>query len=149
MANSVGRPTKYREEYCEKLIEHMARGRSIESFAGVVSVCKDTIYEWIKVHPKFSDAFKVGNQKRFLYFEELGLDNMISTSTTDKQGNNTYTESKSLNAAVYKLFMANLFGFTDKVEQKTETTHKLDGITAEEREAAVKKLASISDRLNE
>ena len=30
--NPVGRPTKYKPEYCEMLIEHMSEGLSFESF---------------------------------------------------------------------------------------------------------------------
>ena len=33
----VGRPTDYKKEYCELLIEHMAAGFSFESFAGKLS----------------------------------------------------------------------------------------------------------------
>ncbi len=53
-----GRPTLYRPEYCDRLILHCKKGLSYEAFAGVVDVCVDTLYEWEKVHPKFSEAKK-------------------------------------------------------------------------------------------
>jgi uncharacterized protein YdbL (DUF1318 family) len=34
----------------------MEQGFSLTAFAGSIRVAKDTVYEWIKVHPQFSDA---------------------------------------------------------------------------------------------
>lgn len=67
-----GQPTKYRDVYCQMIIEHLSQGLSVESFAGVVGVCFDTIYEWAKVHPEFSDAIKQGKAKKRLWWEKLG-----------------------------------------------------------------------------
>ena len=68
-----GRPTKYKEEYCDMLVYHMAQGYSFDTFAAVVNVCRDTIYEWLRVHENFSYAKKVGEQKNHLFFQHLGL----------------------------------------------------------------------------
>ena len=51
-----GRPSEYRPEYCRAVIDFMAQGFSLTAFAGSIRVAKDTVYEWIKVHPQFSDA---------------------------------------------------------------------------------------------
>jgi hypothetical protein len=71
-----GAPTTYREEYCEQVISHMSRGFSFESFAGVISVNRDTLYEWCHVHHDFSDAKKIAVQKSLLALETIGLDGM-------------------------------------------------------------------------
>lgn len=68
-----GRPTKYKKEYCEMLIEHMSKGLSFASFAGTVKANVDTLYEWVKVQPNFSDAFKQGQGLRAQYIEGLAL----------------------------------------------------------------------------
>ena len=52
----MARPTKYKKEFCEKLVKHLSDGFSFESFAGLVDVCEDTIYEWCNKHPEFSEA---------------------------------------------------------------------------------------------
>lgn len=52
----MGRPTGYRPEYCRMLINHNANGRSFESFGAVVGVNRDTLYDWARLHPEFSDA---------------------------------------------------------------------------------------------
>jgi hypothetical protein len=72
----TGRPTKYKEEYCSQLIEHMSKGHSFESFAGVISINRDTLYEWVSVHTPFSDAKKIGVSKALLALEHIGLDGM-------------------------------------------------------------------------
>lgn len=69
----VGRPTKYKAEYCEDLINHMKRGLSFESFAGAVSVCIETIYTWIREYPEFLEAKQIGFSKNRYYWESLGV----------------------------------------------------------------------------
>lgn len=74
----VGRPTKYKEEYCQKLIDHMAEGYSFDSFAGIVDVNIDTLYEWAKVHAEFSDAKSIGTAKSMAWWERIGRMGMIN-----------------------------------------------------------------------
>ena len=68
----MGRPTKYKEEYCDMLIEHMARGNPIETFAAVAHVTVDTVHEWVKVHPEFSVAKRIGKPLQLAWWLELG-----------------------------------------------------------------------------
>lgn len=74
----VGRPTKYKEEYCQMLIDHMSEGYSFDSFAGIVEVNIDTLYEWAKVHAKFSDAKHIGTAKSMAWWERIGRMGMIN-----------------------------------------------------------------------
>ncbi len=60
MANKVGRPTKYSEDYCRQAKEFCLLGATDEQLARFLEVSVDTIYEWKKVYPKFSEAIKVG-----------------------------------------------------------------------------------------
>lgn len=68
----AGRPTKYKPEYCDLVIEHMAKGLSKESFAGVVGVDKVTVYNWIDAQEAFFNAVKRGEELSRLFWEELG-----------------------------------------------------------------------------
>lgn len=70
---AVGRPSKYKKEFCEMLINHMKQGLSFESFGGVIGVAKDTLYQWVKKHKEFSDAKKIGTSFTILYWEKLGI----------------------------------------------------------------------------
>lgn len=73
----IGRPTKYKEEYCNHLIEHMANGFSFESFAAHCNVNIDTLYEWCKVHEAFSEAKKIGKPKSLYKLEQIGMAGML------------------------------------------------------------------------
>lgn len=67
-----GQPTKYKHEYCEMLKKHMEEGLSFESFSAVIGVHRDTLYEWGKKQPDFSDAIKKGRDGLLLFYERLG-----------------------------------------------------------------------------
>lgn len=68
----VGRPSKYQPQFCEMLIQHMSEGLSFETFASVIKVDRDTIYEWCNKHPDFSDAKKTASLACQLFWEKLG-----------------------------------------------------------------------------
>lgn len=46
----AGRPTDYREEYCDTAVDFMAQGYSKEALAGKLGVTKKTLYTWIDKH---------------------------------------------------------------------------------------------------
>lgn len=95
-----GRPTKYKPEYCEQLIEHMSEGYSYESFAGVIGVAKDTIYQWEK-HQEFSDSKKIAFAKCNVFWERVAMDGM---------------HDRNFSAPVWIFNMKNRFGWKDKKE---------------------------------
>lgn len=83
--NKGGRPTKYKKEYCEQIVEYfrvppeiieykreyyqngnlkseypIVRGNEFPTFQGFadkIGVNIDTLNEWCNVHPKFSEAY--------------------------------------------------------------------------------------------
>lgn len=46
---------KYKEEFCEMLVAHMAKGYSYESFAHEIDVHRDTLFAWEKDHEKWAE----------------------------------------------------------------------------------------------
>lgn len=97
-----GRPSKYRPEYCQMIVDHMAEGASILSFAAEIDVARSTINEWADVHEDFSDALKRAKAKCAAWWERLarrnamtgdgnaslvifGLKNMAAEEWRDKQ----------------------------------------------------------------
>ena len=59
----VARPTKYNVELTPKLAYWMAHaGLTDIQMAEELGVNEDTIYEWKKVHPAFSEALKSGKE---------------------------------------------------------------------------------------
>lgn len=68
-----GRPTKYKPEYCQQLIDWMSKGNSFWSFAAECDVCFDTLSEWTRVYPEFSEAKRSGYSKLLKFDEQLAL----------------------------------------------------------------------------
>ena len=66
----MGRPSSYDPAYCELLAAHFEEGYSYESFAGVVGVSKQTLYNWEEAHPEFLDAKKANEAKSQLEWEK-------------------------------------------------------------------------------
>ena len=115
VTKTLGRPTKYDENYCQMLIDHMDQGLSFETFAAVIKVNQDTLHEWVKVHPSFSEAKKVAFNKCLLFWEKLGIDHIINTSDSESQGEGVgSSKSRSLNSAVWVFNMKNRFKWRDK-----------------------------------
>lgn len=106
----AGRPTDYRPEFCELLIDHMAKGLSFESFAGLVGVSKQTIYDWVKANPEFLDSKNIGTEKARLWWESKATDYLLNTeeTTRDSEGNQQVRKT-SLNSTVWIFNMKNRF----------------------------------------
>jgi hypothetical protein len=95
----MGRPSKYKKEYCQKLIDHMAQGLSVEAFAGEIGISKKTVYNWMDVNAEFLHAKKIGDMKSLLWWEKVGRQGML------KQG---------FNAAVWVFNMKNRHGWVNE-----------------------------------
>ena len=69
-----GRPSLYRAEFGERVIELMAEGRSLDGCASLVGVHPDTLYEWQTRHPEFSGAVRAGRAAATAFWENRLLD---------------------------------------------------------------------------
>lgn len=57
-----GRPTKYKKEYDEQALKLCRLGATDKELADFFEVNEDTINEWKKVNPSFSESLKEGKQ---------------------------------------------------------------------------------------
>ena len=105
MSNPIGRPTKYKPEYCDLLVSHMTEGFSFESFAAVVDTCKQTIYSWTKQFPEFLDAKNRSFAKCQLHWEKAGMEGMFMGG-----------KDNPFNATVWVFNMKNRFGWRENPE---------------------------------
>jgi hypothetical protein len=71
----AGRPSTYKEAYCDLVIEHMTEGASLTSFAAEIGVARSTINEWMEHNPEFSEAVKIGKAKCSAWWEKIGRAN--------------------------------------------------------------------------
>lgn len=82
-----GRPTKYKPEYCKKIVEYFSCELTkivgnkvlpndlptLSGFAFSIGVNQDTLHEWTSVHPEFSEAFNIAKQKQKDFLVANGL----------------------------------------------------------------------------
>jgi len=101
---SFGRPTKYDPQFVNKVDDYLATtGKEqmhlpkIESFAIYLGVHKDTLYEWAKKYPDFSDSLK----KIMVRQAERLIDDGIYGG-------------KEINATIVKLLLENNHGMREK-----------------------------------
>lgn len=102
-----GRPSKYRPEYCQKLIDHMSQGYSFESFAGTVFCSKELLHDWANEHPDFIQAKKVALSLCRRKWEEWGVAGMF--------------QGKNFNAVLWIFNMKNRFSWKDQPESDEST----------------------------
>lgn len=73
--------SKYRHEYCQAVIDHMAKGNSLLSFAVSISVDPETPYSWMKQHDEFAKAYRIAKAAFQVFWERIafhGITNQIS-----------------------------------------------------------------------
>lgn len=104
-----GRPTKYKPEFCEVVIEKMKEGAAIEELPYYLDVCTDTIYEWAKVHPEFSDSLKIGRNYSRAVWMNWGRKNL---------------RDEDFNYTGWYMNMKNRFGWRDKIESDHQVNLK-------------------------
>lgn len=121
----MARPTEYKEEYVEMVDayiqgcadkydeekkEYLVQLPTVEGFALFVGHHKDTIYEWVKIHPKFSDAIdKIKNHQ---------LNKLINKGLSGKY-----------NATIAKLLLSGNHNIREKTDQDITSDGKAINIS--------------------
>ena len=72
----VGRPTKYRPEFCDLIIKVGEEGGWLCEMAEACDVVRSTMDEWAANHPEFSEALTRAKQKAQAWFERKGRTGM-------------------------------------------------------------------------
>lgn len=72
MSNPVGRPSKYKPTYCGEVINHMADGASLTSFAAEIGVSRASLNVWMEEYPEFLDAVGKAKAKCAAWWEKRG-----------------------------------------------------------------------------
>jgi len=86
MTNKVGRPTKYKPEFCEAVVEHMEEGASLTSFAASIDAGRSTLNAWMEEYPEFQEAVTRGKAKCAAWWERVARTNAVTG-----EGNATLT----------------------------------------------------------
>jgi hypothetical protein len=75
----MGRPTGYRSEYCERVIELGAAGKSKAQMAAILGVCRQTLDNWTKAEPDFLDAITRARDLALAWWEDKAQDNLLTS----------------------------------------------------------------------
>lgn len=72
----VGRPTKYKPEYCERVIALGKEGYSYAEIAADLEVDKASLFDWARAHEDFSTALRAAKTYEQAWFEREARSNM-------------------------------------------------------------------------
>jgi transposase len=73
-----GRPTKYKPEYCEKVIKWGKEGKSRTWIAAALDTSRETLDNWAKANPDFFDALSRAKAHEQRWWEDAGQAGMTS-----------------------------------------------------------------------
>lgn len=112
-----GRPTDYKPEYCDQVVELGKIGFSPAQIAAHFDVARDTLNNWAEAHPEFLAASNRAKVHAQAWWEAKGMDGM---------------EKPGFNAAVWKKSMEARFreDYTERQEIKAELISHEDALAA-------------------
>lgn len=127
-----GRPTLYRPEYCETVIELGKQGDSLVQMAAHFDVTRQTLENWASDHPEFLAALNRAKTHCQNWWEKAGREGM-------------FLGGSGFNAAVWKKSMEARFreDYTERQEVHQTGTmehkHSVKEMTNEELEEIIRK----------
>ncbi len=65
----AGRPTDFKPELGNEILNLMTEGLSLAAAAASVGIHRQRVYEWLERHPEFADIIKLAQAKRQLFLE--------------------------------------------------------------------------------
>lgn len=68
-ANRGGRPTSYRLEFCQVVLDQAALGHTIGATAALIGVTRSTILDWADRFPEFAEAVALAKGARQRFYE--------------------------------------------------------------------------------
>jgi hypothetical protein len=75
----IGRPSDYRVEYCDRVIELGMQGASVIAMATDIGVSRNTLeLNWPAAHPEFREALEMARQHSQVWWERAGQIGMIT-----------------------------------------------------------------------
>lgn len=65
----AGRPSEFKPEYGDEILNTMATGLSLAAAAAELGIHRQRVYEWVEKHPEFADTIKLAMSKRQAFLE--------------------------------------------------------------------------------
>lgn len=106
-----GRPTDYRPEYCEEVIELGKEGKSLAQMCAHFDIARQTIDNWAQANPEFLEALNRAKVHAQAWWEQKGMDGLTI---------------QGFNAAVWKKSMEARFreDYTERKEVAMTISHE-------------------------
>ena len=116
----AGRPTKYKPEFCEVVINVGKEGGSLAKMAVECGVSMSTFQDWQQEWPKFRAAVKAGRLHSQVKWEEMGM-------------NGTFDKDAGLSASAFIFQMKNRFphDYRDKIDHDVDVSGEIEVIIGE------------------
>jgi hypothetical protein len=110
--NPEGRPSAYRPEYCQQIIEAGMEGKSKVEMAAMFLVTRNTLDNWAGEHPEFLKAIESALELSQAWWEGIGRNHI-----TEQYGEGA--AGSKVNANLYSRSMAARFpkDWREKTEQ--------------------------------
>lgn len=128
-----GQPTKYKPEYCEQLVDYMAKGLPFRAFAGRIGVSRKTLHEWTNAHPEFAEAKAIGVEACFANWMEAMI-----------QARAVRPGSAKIDTATAQMFCRNVFGWDRKDHDPDEDAP--DPLTETQRKDLIVELSLVPEK---
>lgn len=74
----AGRPTDYRDEYCERVIELGTQGKSHAQIAAALGVSRMSLYRWAETHKEFNSAITHARDLSQAWWEDRGQEGLTA-----------------------------------------------------------------------
>ena len=126
----MGSKSKYRPEYCKRIVEIMSDGTAMITACVEFGISKQTLFNWCDAHPEFKAAYALAKQGCEAWWINEG-----------KKA--TFGGVDGFNSSSYNAHMKNRFGWRDRVEQKIEVDArvKLQAISDDDLEKEIAELS--------
>lgn len=129
VARTCGRPTDYRPEYCELVLELAGRGWSKAEMAAYIGVARFSLLRWRETHPEFDEAMEIATDICLAWWESRGRQGMTE---------------RGFNAAIWSRSMSARFPADYREERNTNVNFK-DATPREIRQLTDRELEVLAD----
>lgn len=126
----AGRPTDFKPEMGEEILQLMASGLSLAASAAELGIHRQRVYEWMDRHPEFADTVKLAQAKRQLFLERRLL---------------SADQGPVVTSTIFALKNAGPEDWRDKREIDQKTTHEAGDSIA----ALMERIASNGKRIHD
>ena len=100
----MGRPTKYKSDFCEEVIELGKEGKSLVQMASHFDISRQTIDNWAADNPEFLEALTRAKARAQAWWEDMGMKGMggdkfnaaVWKKSMEARFREDYTERKEL-----------------------------------------------------